>query len=237
MNPVVFVGPSLYGTSCAEMSDIIVRPPAVCGDIMRAVLEGVRVIGLIDGGFEQGPSVWHKEILEAIRAGCTVYGASSMGALRAAELHGHGMIGVGQVFEDYSSGRRASDGDVAITHGPAELGYPPLSLALVDLEDVVDRLSAESAIVDDDAEELLKAGRAMHFKDRSWSAVLSSATRSAHRRETLQLEIDASGPAVKTRDALALLGAIGSKPPKPEPIHYTRTIFMSKLINTIEASL
>ncbi|RUX68847.1 hypothetical protein EN904_03020 [Mesorhizobium sp. M7A.F.Ca.CA.001.07.2.1] len=63
---------------------------------MRAVLEGRKVIGLIDGLFESGPAVWHKEILFALDAGCRLLGAASMGALRAAECWQFGMIGIGK---------------------------------------------------------------------------------------------------------------------------------------------
>ncbi|RUX88390.1 hypothetical protein EN930_18015 [Mesorhizobium sp. M7A.F.Ca.CA.004.11.2.1] len=73
-----------------------IAPPARCGDVMRAVLEGRKVIGLIDGLFESGPAVWHKEILFALDAGCRLLGAASMGALRAAECWQFGMIGIGK---------------------------------------------------------------------------------------------------------------------------------------------
>ena len=82
------------------------RPPAKQGDICRAVQErGPDAVALIDGYFEQVPAVWHKEILWAMKLGVQVYGASSMGALRAAELQQFGMIGVGKIFEAYVSGR------------------------------------------------------------------------------------------------------------------------------------
>ena len=62
-------------------------------------------IAIIDGLFEQVPAVWHKELLFAMARGVEVSGAASMGALRAAELHAFGMIGVGPTFAAYKSGR------------------------------------------------------------------------------------------------------------------------------------
>ena len=58
-----------------------------------------RTIVLIDGEFHGRPSVWQREILDAIAEGTEVHGASSMGALRAAELHSFGMVGHGRIFD------------------------------------------------------------------------------------------------------------------------------------------
>ncbi|MDA8586059.1 TfuA-like protein [Rhodobacteraceae bacterium] len=205
---------------------------------MRAVAEGRTTIGLIDGGFEQGPAVWHKEILEAMDRGCTVFGASSMGALRAAELHCFGMIGLGQVFAEYVSGRRSSDADVAVIHGPGELGYPPLSLSLVEMEDVVARLLSTNAFDSETAELLLQTGRSVFFKERTWESLLCEVLDNADQCTSLLSLIDASGPAVKTRDAVLLLNTVTSPgSPTSPPISYARTTFISALIQRLEISL
>ena len=49
--------------------------------------------------------MWHKEILFALSEGIDVYGAASMGALRAAELDAFGMRGIGDVYSAYAEGR------------------------------------------------------------------------------------------------------------------------------------
>ena len=46
---------------------------------------------IVDGSFQWTPAVWHKEILWAMGRGVHVFGAASMGALRAAELDGFGL--------------------------------------------------------------------------------------------------------------------------------------------------
>lgn len=76
-------------------------PPVSQGDIAGLLRRRPRVIGIIDGYFERVPAVWHKEILLALSAGVHVVGGASMGALRAAELHSFGMVGVGEVFAWY----------------------------------------------------------------------------------------------------------------------------------------
>ena len=109
MTPLIFAGPSLYTVTPEQLSGIDLRPPAGKGDLLAAIRAGAKVIGIVDGTFEYGASVWHKEILFAIRQGVAVFGAASMGALRAAECADFGMIGIGRVFADYAAGRRRSD--------------------------------------------------------------------------------------------------------------------------------
>jgi hypothetical protein len=91
--PIVFLGPTLNPVAAQEICNAEFRPPAAMGDVTRAVSEGADAIVLIDGVFEDRPSVWHKEILWALSKGIGVVGAASMGALRAAELHNQGMLG------------------------------------------------------------------------------------------------------------------------------------------------
>ena len=90
---VVFLGPTLSHDDARDVLDAEYRPPAAHGDVLRAALRRPRAIGLVDGVFERVPAVWHKEILFALSEGVHVYGAASMGALRAAELDAFGMRG------------------------------------------------------------------------------------------------------------------------------------------------
>ncbi|MEM6942085.1 MAG: TfuA-like protein, partial [Pseudomonadota bacterium] len=102
---IIFSGPSIPASNVREvLGQADLRPPARTGDIYKACEDRPAAIGLIDGFFEGVPSVWHKEILWAIDQGIPVFGASSMGALRAAELHAFGMIGVGWIFEAFKDG-------------------------------------------------------------------------------------------------------------------------------------
>jgi hypothetical protein len=100
---LVFAGPSIHGET-VDLTGIELRPPAVQGDLLRAVVEGASVIGLIDGAFEATASVWHKEILHALSEGVAVVGGASMGALRAAECAAFGMEPVGQIARLLLSG-------------------------------------------------------------------------------------------------------------------------------------
>lgn len=80
-------------------------------------------IVLIDGIFYQDLAVWHKEIIYALLRNIVCIGAASMGALRAAELHVYGMIGVGAIFERYQAGEE-DDSLVALSFDPVT--YAPL---------------------------------------------------------------------------------------------------------------
>ncbi|BCX16480.1 MAG: hypothetical protein KatS3mg117_0162 [Geminicoccaceae bacterium] len=141
MNAVLFVGPSFPRLHDLDLPGIRVLPPAAQGDVLRAMDEGARLIGLVDGVFGHEPAVWHKEILAALEAGIAVLGAASMGALRAAELHPFGMEGVGTIFAAYRDGILLADDEVALLHGPAELGWPALSEPMVNLRATLARLA------------------------------------------------------------------------------------------------
>lgn len=127
---VAFLGPSL---PASEARGVRLLPPARQGDVWRALKLRPRAIALIDGVFEQQPSVWHHEILDAIDAGVAVFGGASMGALRAAELHAHGMIGVGQIFRWYRDGALVDDADVALLHADREHAYRALTVPQVNV--------------------------------------------------------------------------------------------------------
>src|SRR5258708_4117885 len=92
------------------------RPPVRQGELYRAALDRPAVIGVIDGYFEVTPTVWHKEILWAMTQGIHVFGAASIGALRAAELDVFGMRGIGRIYDDFRDGVLEDDDDVALLH-------------------------------------------------------------------------------------------------------------------------
>ncbi len=142
---ILFAGPSLYGATL-DLTNIDLRPPAAQGDLLQAVVDGATAIGLVDGNFEAIASVWHKEILFAISEGVTVLGSSSMGALRAAECAPFGMVPLGKIATEFASGERDDDADVALCHGPIELGSPPTTLAMVDVEATVTAMAKAGCI-------------------------------------------------------------------------------------------
>ncbi len=124
MTAMVFLGPSLDIETARGELDAIYLPPVV-GDVYRAATRQPDAIGIIDGRFQDVPAVWHKEILWALNQGIPVYGSSSMGALRAAELDSFGMVGIGAIYRAYRDGVLEDDDEVAVAHRTAEEGFAP----------------------------------------------------------------------------------------------------------------
>ena len=198
---IVFLGPSCdEATARAILPDAEYRPPAARDDIVRAATDGAAVIVLIDGVFLQDCAVGHREVLGVLKRGVTVIGASSMGALRAAELDGFGMIGVGEVYRRYRSGELESDDEVALVYDP-ESGYA-LSEPLVNIRATLEAAVADGALAPADADAVLEAAQALYFPERTWPAVLRRATVPDRIRATI-----AGRPKVdlKRADALAAL--------------------------------
>ena len=176
MTAIIFAGPSLPPKLRPAADPALeFRAPVRQGDLYRAALTRPSIIGVIDGYFEVVPTVWHKEILWAMAEGIHVYGAASLGALRAAELDGFGMRGIGRVYEDFRDGVLQDDDEVAVLHGPEELGYPPITEAMVDIRATLDAAAGSGVITPALATGLTQIAKRLFYKERSYEAVIRSA--------------------------------------------------------------
>lgn len=171
MTPVIFAGPTIAAQDIRTVLDAEVLPPVTQGDVYRAARRRPPAIGIIDGYFEGVPSVWHKEILWAMEQGIPVFGSASMGALRAAELHDFGMIGVGAIFQSYLHGEIADDDEVAVLHGPAELGFVALSEPMVSVRATAKRAISAQVLTPDAAALLTETAKSLHYKTRTWDEI------------------------------------------------------------------
>ena len=143
----VFLGPTLdLKTAKQCLWEAHYHPPIQCGDIVRLFRLSPKSIILIDGLYEQVPAVWHKEIMLALTRGITVYGAASMGALRAAELHPFGMIGMGAVFQAFVTGQLTDDDEVAVLHQGVENDLLPTNDAMVNIRETLEQAYRENII-------------------------------------------------------------------------------------------
>ena len=167
---VVFLGPTLSHDDARDVIDAEYLPPAAHGDVLRAALRRPRAIGLVDGVFERVPAVWHKEILFALSEGIHVYGAASMGALRAAELDAFGMRGVGEIYHAYAEGVLEDDDEVAVAHAGVEDGFRALSDSMVDVRATLDAALAERVVTGSTAASILGRVKATFYADRLLSA-------------------------------------------------------------------
>jgi len=209
----VFLGPSLERKDAAAiLPEATFLPPAAQGDLLSLVSQHPSAICLIDGIFRQAPSVWHKEVLWALSKGVPVIGGSSMGALRAAELHDFGMQGVGEIFEAFRDGTLEDDDEVAVAHAGEEREYRPISEAMVDMRATF-ALAARCGIISDPtAQRLTAAAKALFFPDRQYEAVLEglSADLPAEERERLRAWLPEGKVQQKRCDAVRVLEFVQS---------------------------
>ena len=175
---IIFAGPSLPPALRPADPRLEWRDPVRQGELYQAARARPAIIGIIDGYFEVTPTVWHKEILWAMAQGIHVYGAASIGALRAAELHTFGMKGVGCNFAGYRDGILSDDDEVAVLHAPKQLGYVPVTEAMVNIRATLDRAIAEGVLDGWLVPHLVEIGKALFYKQRDWDTILHVAARS-----------------------------------------------------------
>lgn len=209
INPIaVFLGPTLSHAEARDILEAEYYPPAGMGDIYRAMADGVQTILLIDGVFHQAPSVWHRELLDAMAEGITLIGASSMGALRAAELYPFGMLGHGQVFAWYRDGKIEGDDEVALVHGTQDEGFLPISEPLVNIRYTLQQGVRDGALTHADARELAAYAQGLYYPQRSFDALLDSPLARAwtrDRRDALAQYLCAHRVDLKRQDAISAL--------------------------------
>ena len=211
MTAIIFAGPSLPPRLRPVDADLCWRPPVRQGELYRAALTRPAAIGVVDGYFEIVPTVWHKEILWAMAHGIHVYGAASSGALRAAELAAFGMKGVGRIYKAFRDGALQDDDEVAVLHGPAELGFPAVTDAMVDIRATIAAAAEDGILAAPLALRLTAIAKSLFYKERTYPAMLREAAERGLPRAALR-DLAAWLPtgkvSQKTADALAMIAAI-----------------------------
>lgn len=217
MRVVIFLGPSLSHQEAQNiLPDAIVLPPVSQGDIYKAAHLRPHVIGIIDGYFEHVPSVWHKEILWGMKQGIHIFGASSMGALRAAELTSFGMVGIGKIFEAYNTGEIEDDDEVAVAHASAEDGYLAVSTALVDIRATLEQAEQAGIISASARTALENIAKNLFYPERTYPTILKiAAQQNLVDTELLKAWLAENQVHQKRDDARLLLNAIKEKFAQP----------------------
>lgn len=241
---VVFLGPTMSIHEAKSHLDALYLPPAKQGDVYSAYLKyRPQIIGMIDGNFENVPSPWHKELLYVISHGVHVLGSSSMGALRAAELSHYGMIGCGKIYDAFKSGELGDDDEVAILHGPACLGYPYLSEAMVNIRSTLESAYLNNVISKELHNYLVIEAKKTFYKERKYSTLIkqcSNFSLFSEEIEHFKLWLETGHIDQKKADAIVMFKVINQiiyKKIKPEENHFEfeNTMFWQGLKSEIEA--
>ena len=170
----VFLGPSCTEREAKKLlPEADYYPPAARGSFYNIINDDYQTIVLIDGLFYASLSIWHKEILFALDSGIEVIGASSMGALRAAELQGTGMVGVGTIFGWYRDGIIDGDDEVALLHQGIEDDFAGLTIPLVNLRWNLRNAVDNGIIGERELELIIERAKRLCFADRTLTQILA----------------------------------------------------------------
>ncbi|WP_407409267.1 TfuA-related McrA-glycine thioamidation protein [Methanobrevibacter sp.] len=208
---IIYTGLSLPFDEAREILDssegieVIYKRPIKRGDLSLALRENPDIIGIIDGVFHQSSAVGHKEILNVMKRGVKVYGASSMGALRASELDTLGMTGIGYVYSQYASGEVDSDDDVAVMLDSETL--EALSEPLINMKYVFTNAVAENIITEEEKEELLAIAKQTFYPKRNYAQTLTQSSLDDDTKNSL-IDFIRESADIKKEDAKDLLKTI-----------------------------
>lgn len=231
---IIFSGPTITETEIQQvLPHACCHEPVACGDILRVLRLKPKMIVIIDGYFEQRGSVWHKEILFALEKGVTVIGASSMGALRAAELDEFGMIGIGEIYQQYKTGKIIADDEVTVTHS-SNAHYGKTVTALINDRFTLQKAITAGVIDENEANTLIQQLKKLPYFGRS---LYIESKKLGHRGLGEWLEHNYIDQ--KKKDALALLRTLASNQAFlskkiTEPFNFT--FFTRKIYQEIASS-
>lgn len=232
---IVFVGPTLPADEATRLLPrATIAGPVAIGDVLAIALERRRPqrLAIVDGYFERMAAVWHKEILFALERGIEMWGASSMGALRAAELAPYGMIGAGGIYQAFARGELIADDEVAVAHLPAEYGYRAVSDALVNLRDGIAKapmLGARTRAA------LVELARARFYRERTWAQLISDARAAGLPAKQLAALAAWPKPDRKAADARLLLRRLARTAPRKPRVRESlpRTWAFDRLVELV----
>lgn len=204
-NIVIYTGLSICFDEAKSILDADYQPPIKRGDIDNLLNnhDDVEIIGIIDGVFHQSPAVSHKEILRALKNNITVVGGASMGALRACELYPYGMIGIGNIFEDYKNGTIESDDDVAVSLDPTT--YEQLSDSWINMKYNFNKAQKDNILSQEDVDNLLATSKDIYYPKRSFEYVIKKSELTEYKKTELTKYLDKNKFDIKHDDAKAVI--------------------------------
>ena len=234
---IVFVGPSLPLDKAKQtLPEADFRKPIKRGDLDNVVPGAV--VGIIDGLFDQNLAISPGEIREAISRGIIIYGAASMGALRAAEISS--VVGVGRIFDMYRTGIIERDDEVAVLINTHTL--EPLTEPLVNVRFAVERLVRSGTLNRGDGDEIIEACIRLHYTERTYKRIFNESKLAANKDvedvirllKTFNLKRDDSELLLETLATAKVAPRTSFASPKAPNLH--RSTGTHKRVNTREHS-
>jgi hypothetical protein len=179
------------------------RPPAARGDLADLDLPPASRVLLVDGYLIQQHPPSPTEVFDLIERGHEVWGSSSLGALRAAELRYHGMHGHGWVFDRIVDGTITYDDELVAPLDPRTGEATGMFLANIrfGLDQLVEADRVSLAAASDLVEDL----RAVHFGQRTDASCRDLAAQAGLDSAAVD---DLLAADIKRRDALELVAMV-----------------------------
>jgi len=165
----VFCGPSLPPVDRRAYDGVTFFPPAARGDVERASHEFDAIL-LIDGVFHHDLAPSPKECYRAAQR-VRAFGASSMGALRAAECAPYGFLPLGAIACWYANEIIDGDDEVAMLVHPET--HAALTVPSVNVRYVARLSQRRGLLTKAEAVRLIEEARAIFYMDRTWEDVVA----------------------------------------------------------------
>lgn len=204
----VFAGPSTAGQS---LDGFELRPPASRGALIEAARSGYTRLAFIDGAVDLGEQVPLRELREVLALPqVELFGAASMGAVRAVQLAHCGMRGAGRVFRLFRRGALTDSDEVFVLHAPAALRYRSLTLPLVNIRYTLRALRRCGEIGPAEERDIAAYLREVPWFDRDKRSVIAAvfAICGSARRARVMKTFELAYRDVKQEDALSLLSTL-----------------------------
>lgn len=208
--PIIYLGPSLGHEKARKILDADYRPPAKKGDFLRLIglQNDVNIVGLVDGLFLQDYPPTPIEVYQiAIKKNTLLFGAASLGALRAVELEKFGMIGIGKIFELYKKGKIHADDEVAVTF--AQDKQTLQSEAMIDIRFNLFVAQRKGILDEVTKRAIAKVAKSIYFPYRNYDDIIEQTKKlypelKSH-LESFRFYIQHNRQSLKERDAIKLI--------------------------------
>jgi hypothetical protein len=140
-----------------------------------------------------------------------ICGSSSIGALRAAELHAFGMVGFGWVYRAFRRGVLQDDDEVCVLHAIPELNFDALSEAMVNIRYSLRKMRHRGQISRGSELRIASSLKQLHFSERNVPAIRSAFEHEFGNRGTAKFDLyEGAKVDIKSLDAELMLSAVSS---------------------------